>query len=182
MTDRFARRYVSGLERGRDERCSDVARATVCGAILLAVMVVVMGSPQVAQAQAVGGVISEVRLFKAVDRSGGALMGDPYFAELCVSGPDIQSATVTPPGAGGSPRMMTFLEGQEFCLEQNFASFAALNMDFPIGSYVVSVTDNQMNVDIAMVDFQAAEPTAYPDFVFPASSVTLPAAGDLIVT
>lgn len=178
MTDRFARRCALQPERSHNRTRAGVLRRTIFAASVLIAMLLAGGSAQ--PTHAASGVISSVNLFKVLDRVEGVPIPMPYLVELCVSGPAIADATVTV--NGGAEQTMSPVGATEFCLEQQFANSVDLDSAFPVGIYVVSVTDTSGGSDSATVNFQATEPTAFPAFVFPAAPGNLPAGADLPVT
>ena len=131
--------------------------------------------------------INEVFMFKGLDRNDGVLIADPYFIEICVMGADIPTApenalpTVqTPPStnfpAGSTEVMTPYAGGSEFCFEaEGFADGAALEASYPSGSYTVTVTDNAMSTDTAIVSYDLAEPSGFPDLFAPMDGAMVPA-------
>lgn len=136
--------------------------------------------------------IQEVLMFKGLDRDDGAPVPNPYFIEICVVGSDIPTAPMnalptvqTPPSTdfpAGSTQAMTGIFGDEFCFEAaDFADAAALEASYPSGDYTVTVTDNAQSTDTAVVSFDLAEPSGFPDVFDPVDGASVPFDQDLQV-
>jgi hypothetical protein len=149
---------------------------TTCGIAVFGICLLGAG-----QAQADADV-SEILLFKGVDRSNGVIIPAPaYFFEACVKGTDIASATVTKPA--GSPEDMVLDEG-EFCFDEDFADQATLDTTYPStgGNYTFTVTPVSGPNQVYVLPFSASPPTAFPAISAPASAANVLADRDLTVS
>jgi len=149
---------------------------TTCGIAVFGICLLGAG-----QAQAAADV-SEILLFKGVDRSNGVIVPvDPYFFEACLKGTGIASATVTKPG--GTPQGMSLEEG-EYCFDANFADQPTLDSTYPStgGNYTFTVTPSAGPNQVYVIPFSASAPTAFPAISAPSSAVNVLADRDLTVT
>jgi len=123
--------------------------------------------------------ITEIGVFKLIERFDGTLSGDPYRFEACVDGTGITSATVTPPGEAPIP----LFEGYsgEFCFSVPFADSTSLDLAFPNGIYAFDIVGAGTS-DSKTLNLQASEPGGYLEIVSPMEGASVPDDQDLNYT
>jgi hypothetical protein len=108
--------------------------------------------------------ITEIGVFKLIDRVDGTPIVNPYLFEACVAGIGITSATVSPPSAAPIPLVLD--PSGEYCFEQPFADSAALDLAFPNGMYAFDIVGTGTS-DSKTLDLQASEPGGYLEILNP---------------
>jgi len=138
---------------------------------LMASAALVLTLPEQAGAQ---DNVEFVELFKVLVRDDGVVDPvNPYELEACVGGSGVTGATLTVPTTP-TPRVDTLsdLGFGEFCISPEFGSFAALDAQFPNGTYTFNITTID-GMDSKSVDFDASEPEGYLDITAPMADATL---------
>jgi hypothetical protein len=126
--------------------------------------------------------ISEVLLFKGVDRADGVVIPvDPYFFESCVVVPGMTGGSIqTPDGV----KAMIDEGGNEWCFDQGFADRTSLDATYPSAGETYTFVLAQADGAIAQVAavFDEVEPGASTVVTNPLEGAEVPPAMDLNVT
>jgi len=181
----MAYRSTSACPKARIGFCSTLRFSTAIAAACLW-----LGAPSLASAADV--VFDDVEMFKGSERFNGVLdSSEPYFIEICVTGPDISSViapTVDTPISNTFPTGTTLTLDDQFgpdehCFEETFATAQALDDKYPNGDYTVNATaTNETTTDSLLVPFDFPEPTAFAQINSPTHGSLVPSDVDLNVT